>query len=93
MATETVILSCARITDPDVAVIDRLARLQLGLRRAGYACRLAERDEELRALIELAGLTDVLGAGVLGVEVQGKPEEREEPGGVQEEGELTDPTA
>ena len=88
MATETVTLNCARIKDPDVSVVDRLARLQLGLRRAGYACRLAETDEELRSLIELAGLS-----GVLGVEVQRQPEEREEPGGVEEEGELSDPPA
>ena len=88
MPTGTVILSCARINDPGVATIDHLARLQLGLRRAGYACRLAETGEELRALIELAGLS-----GVLGVEVRWQPEEREEPGRVEEEGDLPDPAA
>jgi hypothetical protein len=88
MTPEKVTLSCARIKDPDVGVIDRLARLSLGLRRAGFACSLAETDEELRALIELAGLSEVLG-----VEMQRQPEEREELGGVEEEGELADPPA
>jgi len=86
MATGTVILSCARIQHPSVAAIEYLARLKLGLRRGGRELCLASPSPELAELIDLAGL-----AGVLGVEVKGQAEEREELRGVEEEGELADP--
>ena len=86
MATGTVTLNCARIKDPGLAAIDYLARLKLGLRRGGRELCLASPSPELAELIDLAGL-----AGVLGVEVKGQAEEREELRGVEEEGELADP--
>ena len=87
MATETVTLNCARIKKPDLAVIDQIARMQLGAQRCGCALQLARPSDELVGLIEFAGL-----GVVLGVEVQRQPEEWEEPGCVEEEGELADPT-
>jgi len=87
MATETVTLNCARIQKPDLAVIDQIARIQLGAQRGGCELRLARPSDELVGLIEFAGLGEVLG-----VEVKGHSEEWEEPGRVEEKGELADPT-
>jgi anti-anti-sigma regulatory factor len=65
--------------------VEALARLQLAARRKGLDLRLHVVSRELRDLIELAGLTQVLG-----VEPRGQPEEREQRVGVEEEGELGD---
>ena len=56
----------------DIGTVDALARLQLTARRFGWRLRLREIPLELRELIELAGLS-----GVLGLEPVGQPEERE----------------
>ena len=87
MASGAVRLSCARIRAPDLAAVDRLARIQLGVRRGGGELLLADAAYELAALIELAGLADVLL-----VDVRGKAEKRKEPGGVEEKGEFADPS-
>lgn len=86
MPTGTVILDCARIKDPDMSAVDRVARLLLQARRDGCDCRLREASEELLQLIELAGLD-----GLLRVEVRRQTEQREESCCVEEEGELADP--
>ena len=65
--------------------VEALARLQLAARRKGLDLRLHVVSRELRDLIELAGLTQVLG-----VEPRRQAEEREERLGVEEEGELGD---
>lgn len=80
-------LNCAQL-DSSVAAVDHIARLRLCMRRGGYRLCLANVSDELREVIQLAGLADCLG-----VEMQGQPEEREEPGGVEEEGDLADPPA
>ena len=86
MATDTVTLSCARIGKPDLGAVDRLARIQLGARRGGHELCLADASYDLMAMIDFAGLGDVLR-----VEVKRQSEERKEPGGVEEERELPDP--
>jgi ABC-type transporter Mla MlaB component len=86
MATGTVILDCARIKDPDISAVDCIARALLRARRDGCDCRLRAAGDGLLELIELAGLD-----GLLGVEVRPQPEQRKEPCGVEEEGELADP--
>lgn len=86
MATDSVKLSCAQIENPDLRAIDRLARIQLGVRRAGRELSLADAPYDLMALIDFAGL-----AGVLSVEVRRQPEQRKQPNGVEEERELSDP--
>ncbi len=68
-----------------LATVEALARLQLALRRRGYELRLRGLSRELRALIELVGLTEVLG-----VEARRQPEEREQGLRLEEEGELGD---
>ena len=70
---------------PHLGTVDVLARLALAARRRGVRLRLRRPSHELRELVALAGLGEVLG-----VEPGGQPEEREEPLGVEEEGELPD---
>jgi hypothetical protein len=45
---------------PDLALVDSLARLHLGARRRGGRLRLCNVKPELRGLLELVGLADVL---------------------------------
>lgn len=45
---------------PDLALVDALARLQLIACRRGCVVCLRDAPEELRALLELVGLLDVL---------------------------------
>jgi hypothetical protein len=45
---------------PDLAVVDRLARLQLAARRLGYSIRLRDVPGPLRELIDLAGLSGIV---------------------------------
>ena len=86
MATETISLNCAHMGQPDLVAIDWMARLQLCLRRGGCDLQLLAPSDDLLALIEFAGLGDVLR-----VEVQRQPEQRKQLLGVEEEGELPDP--
>ena len=73
------------VSTVSLATVEALARLQLAARRMGLDLRLHVVSRELRDLIQLAGLTQVLG-----VEPRGQPEEREQRVGVEEEGELGD---
>jgi hypothetical protein len=66
----------------DLRTVDALARLRLAGKRLGFEVRLTP-TEELIELLELVGLVEVLW----------KPEEREEPLGVEEEGQLGDAAA
>jgi hypothetical protein len=45
---------------PDLALVEALARLQLTARRRGAQVSLRNVSDELRALLELVGLADVL---------------------------------
>ena len=69
MATDRVILDCARIGDQGMAAIDRIARTRLAARRGGRQLVLRNPSAELLELIKLSGL-----CACLGVEVQRKPE-------------------
>jgi hypothetical protein len=72
--------------EPDLLTVDMLARLHVAARRRGCDLRLVDVPAELGQLIDFVGLREVLG-----VEPCGKPEEREERLGVEEERELDDP--
>ncbi|TMC14585.1 MAG: STAS domain-containing protein [Chloroflexi bacterium] len=87
MGRTTFVLDCSALPEADAGQLDGLACLQLSLRRRRCELQLANAGDGLVALIDLAGL-----AGVLGVEAGGQAEEREEPGRVEEEGQLHDPT-
>jgi ABC-type transporter Mla MlaB component len=67
----------------DIALIDALARVQLDARRRGRVVRLRGSSDELRGLLRLVGLADLL------VEVDGEPEEGEQLG-IDEAGDLDD---
>jgi hypothetical protein len=71
----------------DALAIDALARLQLAARRVGLEIRVCNASAELRGLVELVGLTEVLR-----VESGREPKEREDRLGAEEERELDDPS-
>jgi len=87
MGRTTFVLDCSALPEADGGQLDGLARLYLSLRRRRCELQLANAGDGLLGLIDFAGL-----AGVLGVEAGGEAEEREESSGVEEEGELGDPT-
>jgi hypothetical protein len=63
----------ARTLAPDVRAVEALARLQLAARRRGETARVRGASSELQELLAFCGLSFVLG-----VEVGGQPEERED---------------
>ncbi len=75
----------ASLLPPTGATIDLLARQQLAARRRGRLLQLRGTSADLERLIQIAGLGDVLR-----IEPGRKAEEREEPLGVEEEGQLLD---
>lgn len=82
----------AALADVDLDTVAALAQLALIARRMG--CRLVVRraSAELVALLDLAGLAGSRSGpdGALVIEVAGQAELREEPLGVEEEGEPDD---
>jgi ABC-type transporter Mla MlaB component len=48
------------VVEPDATALDGLARLQLTARRLGRVLRLCHVQPEMRELLALAGLTDVV---------------------------------
>jgi len=60
-------------TSPDLALVESLARMQLRARRRGERVCLRGVPDDLRGLLELVGLTDVLA-----VEPKREPELREQ---------------
>lgn len=88
------ICDVADLTDADLAAIDVLARLQLEAGRLGIRVELRGASHELRELLDLAGLREVVRCSEpLPVEVGGQSKQREEPGGVEEEADPGDPIA
>ena len=67
------VLGYVDVSRPDLALVESLARVQLRARRRGERVRLRNVSDDLRGLLELVGLTDVLA-----VEAEREPEFREE---------------
>jgi anti-anti-sigma regulatory factor len=88
-----IVCDVGSVTQSDVAVIDALCRMRLAARRSGCQFRIRHPSPGLLQLIFLIGLTDVVPVAGSDVEVEGEPEEREHPGGVEEERDPADPTA
>jgi hypothetical protein len=65
-----------RVDHPDLALVDELVRLQLFARRLGCLIHLRDACVELRELLELLGLGDVLAGS--GLETRRKAERCEE---------------
>jgi hypothetical protein len=80
-------LDCVQLHAQDARFVNAVARCCLTARRNGAAVRLANMDRAQRELLELCGLAEVLG-----VQPRRQAEEREEPRGVEEEGDLGDAT-
>lgn len=57
---EVVVCDLGRITTPDAAVIDALARVQLTARRLGRTVLYRSASPFVRSLLDLAGLEQVL---------------------------------
>jgi STAS domain-containing protein len=77
---------------PDLEAIDAVARLALAARRLGCAVRLEHASRDLRDLVAFVGLAEVLPCPTgSSVEPGGQAEQREESGGVEEEGDPADP--
>ena len=89
LVSEMAPFSCdVRALPADLTTIDVLARLQLAARRCGCELRLWHASAELRSLLELAGLDEVLA-----LEPEREPEEREQRLHVEEKGQFGDPPA
>lgn len=88
MTSGRIILDCGLLGEPDGATIDRIARLQLAVRRSGCELRLRNPNCRLLDLIGFVGLAEVLC-----VESERQPEQGEQLGRVEEEGELDNPPA
>ena len=83
----SVCLDCGPIKHPTAATVDQIARLELVARRCGCELELKNADPCLLELIAFVGLGDVLR-----VESGRETEQREQPGGIEEKGELHDPS-
>jgi hypothetical protein len=81
----SVCLDCGQYENPTAATVDQIARLELAARRCGCELELKNANPCLLELIGFVGLGEVLR-----VESRRQAEQREQPGGVEEEGELFD---
>jgi hypothetical protein len=77
------------LVEPDVAAVEALARLQLAARRSGCRITLYDVPPQLGGLLELMGLGDIFPPAST-VEAWRKPEQREQPLGVEEEADPGD---
>jgi ABC-type transporter Mla MlaB component len=85
---EVLVCDASRLVNVDVVALDAFARLQLTARRLGGRICVRHAPVELEELLRFTGLAEI--CGLFGVDER-EAEEREEPLGVQEEGELDDP--
>lgn len=82
------------LTDADAATVECLARLQLSARRLDHRVWLRHAPVELRELLGFLGLDEIVPClPESAFETSREAEEREPPGGVEEEGDPTDPIA
>ncbi|MPZ70623.1 MAG: STAS domain-containing protein [Actinobacteria bacterium] len=87
-----VVCDVGGLIDPDCVAVDAVARLQLAARRRGATVTLLRASNELKELLELIGLENVIRHyETLLVDPLGEPEHREQVLGVEEEIEPDDP--
>jgi hypothetical protein len=87
-----ILCDLAQLAEAHMGTVDALARLALRARRLGCSISLRDPSSELCELLAFAGLGGVLPRSPgSGVEVVREPEQREEPLGVEEERDPTDP--
>jgi anti-anti-sigma regulatory factor len=89
---DVLVCDVGALARPGAAAVDALARLALTARRMGRDIRFVGASQELRLLVDLCGLAEVLfAARGLGREPGGEPEQREQPLRVEERVERRDP--
>lgn len=92
-----VVLDVSWLADPDCRAVEALARLQLAARRGGRQIVLHGSRPELRELVEMCGLSEILpcadAAPGSGVEPVRQPEEGKPARRVQEERDPGNPIA
>jgi ABC-type transporter Mla MlaB component len=90
---DLIVCDVGALVDPDASTVDALARLALLARRLGCQVRLRNASNELQELLTLVGLGDVVPCCEdLRLGPRGETEEREQPRGVEEGVEPSDPT-
>ncbi len=88
---DLVVCDVGALAAADLDTVDALAKLQLGARRLGSTIFLRHASSELCELLDLSGLSDVVpGWPDSRVEARGQAKEREQPRGVEEEGDPGD---
>ena len=90
---DDVICDVGAVVDPDAGTVEALARMQLTARRLGRRVKIRGACGELKDLVTLSGLRDVLPCDELPLEASGHAEQREPAGGVEEERDPADPVA
>lgn len=87
-----VVCDMGGVEDPDLATVEALARLEMSVRGLGCTFRLRGPPSRLADLLDFCGLDEVLARpGGSALVVEGKPEQGEEPVGIEEEVETGDP--
>jgi ABC-type transporter Mla MlaB component len=88
-----VICDVGAVTEPDAGTVEALARMQLTAQRLGGRLKLRRACGELRDLLRMSGLSDVVPCDELLLEAGRHAEQGEPTRGVQEEGDPADPVA
>jgi anti-anti-sigma regulatory factor len=89
---DLVVCDVRGLTDPDAVTVDALARLELTARRCGVQVTIRHALPELKDLLSLMGLTDVVPICAESTLEPGREAEEREPAGrIQEEGDAGDP--
>ena len=89
-----VVCEVGALAHPDAVTVDALARLQIMTLRLGRSVRLRHASGELRELLDLMGLGDVVPpCARLRRRLRRQTEQREQSLGVEEEGHPSDPIA
>jgi anti-anti-sigma regulatory factor len=65
MGRTRITLDCRALCDPDLGTLDVLLRLSLEMKRAGADLVLVDPTPQLRALISLCGIEDLVELGPL----------------------------
>jgi len=99
-AVDRLVCDVGAIVAPDAVTVDALARLQLTARRLGREVRIRHASGELKQLLALMGLSDVVPlsdaappSNGSGLEAGRQAEEREVDLGVEEEADPADPAS
>ncbi len=90
---DVIVCDVGALVNPDASTVDALARLALTARRLGCQVWLRNASSELRELLSLVGLGDVVPCYEdLRDGPRGETEDREQPRGVEERVDRDDPT-